>query len=320
MSKRGIRSLAIALILLVSASMPVLAEIKVLVIPKGTEAIFWKNVAAGARQAGTDMGIEITFRGPHSALQLDAQIQIIEYGIREGYHGIVLAPNHVEHPAPALKTAVARGMQVVLIDSNMNSRHHACFVESDNYQAGQAAADYAASLVGGAGRIALVRYLKNHASTLEREHGFLDAIASRYPRMEVVADPHAGPSIGTAFRTVSDMIDRHAPIDAIFTDAESTTLGILRALKEKGLQGKIKFIGFDFNTTIRGAILNHEMTATVIQNPFQMGYQGVKAAYDLIQGKAVPAKIYTDTTLVTADNYHTPEVQAILKSNTPVAE
>lgn len=320
MPKRWICSAVIALILLISGSIPVLAEIKVLVIPKGTEAIFWKNVAAGAQQAGTDMGIKITYRGPHSALQHDAQIQIIEYGIREGYNAIVLAPNHVDHPAPALKAAVARGMKVVLIDSNMNSRHHACFVESDNYKAGQDAADYAASLVGGAGRIALVRYLKDHASTLEREHGFLDAIASRYPQIEIIADPHAGPSIGTAFHTVSDLIDRLSPIDAIFTDAESTTLGILRALKEKGLQGKIKFIGFDFNTTIRGAILNHEMTATIIQNPYQMGYLGVKAAYDLIQGKALPAKIYTDTILVNADNYHSVEVQAILKSNTPVAD
>mgnify|MGYP001820889180 CR=1 FL=1 len=320
MLKRWVKIAAMVLILLVSAATGGLAEVKVLVIPKGTEAVFWKNVAAGAKKAGDELGIHVTYRGPLSAVQHDAQIQIIEYGIRGGYHAIVLAPNHVTLPAPALERAVAAGMKVVLIDSNMDSHHHACFVESDNYRAGQVAADYAASLVGGAGRVALVRYLKNHASTLERERGFLDAIATRYPQMEVIADPHAGPSIGTAFRIVSDLIDRFSPIDAIFTDAESTTLGVLRALREKHPRGKVKFIGFDFNATIRAAILNREITATIIQNPFQMGYRGVTAAYDLVQGKAVAEKIYTDTILVTADNYHTEAVQKILRSNTPVAD
>jgi ribose transport system substrate-binding protein len=68
-------------------------------------------------------------------------------------------------------------------------------------------------------------------------------------------------------------------------------------LKNKGLQGRIKFVGFDLNTVIRDAILTHELNTAIVQAPFQIGYMGVKMAYRLIQKENVPKKIFTDTIL-----------------------
>lgn len=277
-------------------------------------------MAAGAQKAGQELGIGVTYRGPYSEDQHEAQIQIIAYGIRQKFDAIVLAPNHVDMTAPALKAAVAEGIKVVLIDSNMNSHYHASFIESDNYKAGQRAADQAAALLNGVGNIALLRYMENHASTLSREQGFVDRLKSHYPQMVLTADLRDGTTVGSAYHKVLKLLGRSPSIDAIFSVNEPMTVGTLRALREKDPQRKIKFIGFDYNAEIKSAILNREMDATIAQNPSQIGYLGVKTAFELIQNKTVPAKIYTDTILINADNFHTTEVQAIIDSNTPVAD
>ena len=283
-----------------------------LVIPKGSKANFWNVVGKGAQQAGEDLGISITYRGPYKEDRHLAQTKIIEYGISQNYDAIVLAPNHVDMASHVLGKAVAGGIKVVLIDSSMSSHHHSSLVESDNYKAGQMAAAHIAALVDQEGKVVLARHLKNHASTHERENGFLDTIKSRYPRITIVAAPYIGPSLGSAYHNMSKLIDRISGIDAIFCVGEEITLGTLRAAKDRGIQKEIKFVGFDFNAMIRSAILNHEMEAAIVQDPFKIGYLGVKTAHQLVQGRTVPEKIYTDTVLVTAENYNSDRVQNIL--------
>lgn len=293
------------------------ADVKVLVIPKGLKASYWKSVNRGAQQAGMDLGVDVTFRGPVAEDQHEAQTRIIVYGIKKKYDAIVLAPNHVSMTGPALERAVAAGIKVVLIDSDMDTRYHSSFIESDNYRAGQTAAAHMASLIDGAGRVFLARHIENHASTHAREQGFLDTIQSFYPQMHVVAAPYVGESTGDAYHAVLDFMGRSSGPDAIFSVGEEASLGILRALERTGFQRKIKFIGFDFNPTLKDAILNQKMDASIVQNPFQMGYLAVKTACQLIQNKGVPTKIHTDTMLINAANFQSEKVQAFIHSNYP---
>ena len=293
-------------------SSTVCADVKVLVIPKNAESAYWSIVDKGAQQAGNDLGISVTWRGPGSEEQRDAQIKIIKYGIRHNYDAIVLAPNHTNVAAHALKKAVENGIKIVLIDSNMESGYHDCLVESDNYKAGQTAADHLAIVVGNEGRVILVRHIENNASTNDREQGFSDTIKSRYPGLEIVADPYVGSTIGSAYHTVSSLLEKEPTVDAIFSVNGIITQGTLQAVKSKGLQGKIKFIGFDLNHVIMDAMINHELNATIVQDPFHIGYTGVKVAYQLIRHKKVPKKIFTDTILLTTENYQTDKVKEFL--------
>ena len=312
MIKYIIRIILVLLTVPLNFSSIVLAEIKVLVIPKNAESAYWNIVDRGAQQAGDDLGVRITWRGPGSEDQRDAQIKIIEYGIRQHFDAIVLAPNHTDVAAPALKEAAENGINIVLIDSNMTSGDHACLVESDNYKAGQTAADHLAVLVGDKGRVILVRHIEDNASTGDREQGFLDTIKSHYPGLEIVADPYVGPTIGSAYHTMSSLLDDESAIDALFSVNGMITQGTLQALESKGLLGKVKFIGFDLNLMIMDAIIYHDMDATIVQDPFQIGYKGVKVAYQLILHEKVPKKILTDTMLITTENYQTDKVKEFL--------
>jgi ribose transport system substrate-binding protein len=305
----------LALIFLSCSAIGALADDRVLVIPKGTGTGYWECIERGALQAGKDLDIQVICRGPRSQDQREAQIRIIELGIRQSYDAIVLAPNHVEMADATLKKAVARGIKVILIDSGMNTRHHASVIQSDNTMAGQKAAAHTAALLDGKGEVAIVRYMANHASTQEREQGFLDVVSNKYPEMTVVAAPRMKASVGSAYHAVANLVEDTPAINAIFCVNGQATIGALRAIREKGLVGKLKVIGFDFNPTIREAILSREIAATILQNPFQIGYQGIKTAHALIHNRKVPKKILMETTLISADNYHSPEVQEIINAN-----
>ena len=210
---------------------------------------------------------------------------------------------------------MSHGIQVVVIDSKLNGDFHASFIESDNYRAGQQAADCAGRLLPAGGTVSLLRYSPNHASTTDRERGFMVRLASRYPHITVLADPFAGTTVGSAYHTALNMVDRKTDLDAIFAVNESTTMGALLMLQESGLQDTIKLIGFDVNHRIEAALLQGKLHATIIQQPYDMGYQGVKSAVDLIGGRDVPQKILTPTFLIDAANYHADDVQALLHKN-----
>ncbi len=101
-------------------------------------------------------------------------------------------------------------------------------------------------------------------------------------------------------------------MDAIFTPNESTTFGCLRALQDRGLAGKIIFVGFDSSNKLIEAMENREILGLVLQNPFQMGYQGVRNAVLCLKGEPYEKNIDTGATLATPENMHDPEIKKLL--------
>ncbi|WP_163338546.1 substrate-binding domain-containing protein [Desulfopila sp. IMCC35008] len=308
-----VRIYVLHLILSFCTATAIYAKHEVLVIPKGEKATFWALVSEGAMKAGRTLGVEVTVRAPFSENHHDAQLHIIEYGIKQKVDAIVLAPNHESATAPALKHAVEKGIKVVLVDSDMTSSYHTCVIASNNAIAGKMAADHLAALIGNSGKVILARHIKGHASTQKREQSFLETLVSEYPQIQVVADPYVGASMGEAYRTMSYLLRDQPDVKGIFSVGEEASLGILRALNEGRYTSEIKFIGFDFNVTVREALFSNGMDATILQNPFQMGYMGVEIANRLILEEKVEPLLYTDMLLVSKENMFTPEVQRIIR-------
>ncbi|BHH82491.1 substrate-binding domain-containing protein [Desulforhopalus sp. 52FAK] len=288
-----------------------LAVTKVLVIPKGSRASFWKNLGYGALHAGREFGLTVSIRGPRYEDNHNAQTYIVDYGIKNQYDAIVLAPNHEAIAADILNEAVANNIRIVLVDSDMTSEHHSTLVASDNDMAGKMAANHIATILGNSGRIILARHIRGHGSTQKREEAFLDTLQTNFPKIKVIADPYVGASKGEAFHVILGLLNQET-IDAIFCDSEEASLGILKALKNIAKENRPRFIGFDFNETIRQAIIRGDMDATIVQNPYQMGYKAVTIANQLIENQDVPEKVYTDLILVTQENIESSKVLKVI--------
>ena len=293
--------------------------LRIAVVPKGTNMDFWRTVHAGAikgardlEQAGTR--VELIWKGPLREDDREQQVQVVESFASQGVDGIVLAPLDEKALVRPVEEAKRLGIPTVIIDSALASDQIVSFVATDNRKGGELAADEMARLLGGKGKVILLRFQDGSASTTAREEGFLARLASAWPGVTLVSsDQHAGATRDTAKRAAENLLNRFgAETDGLFVVNESTGSGTLLALQDGGYAGKIRFIGFDSTPAFVTAMRAGQMHAFVLQAPFRMAELGVKTLADHLRGRPVPRRIDTGVVIVTPANLDTPQVQELL--------
>ncbi len=294
-------------------------KLTIAVIPKGTTHEFWKSIHAGSNKAAAELAaqgteIEVIWKGPLREDDREQQIQVVEGFAAQGVSGIVLAP--LDNRALVRPVADARqaGVPTVIIDSGLESDDIVSFVATDNRKGGSLAADRMGQLLDGKGKVLVLRYAEGSASTTERETGFLEQIKQKFPEIELVStDQYAGATRDTAKRAAENLLNRFGDqVQGIFTPNESSTAGMLLALQDIGKAGKVSFVGFDVSQNFIDAMNKGELHGIVVQNPFNMGYLGVRTMVDNLLGRTVEKKIDTGVMLVTKENMESPEVKALL--------
>ena len=292
--------------------------LKIAVIPKGTTHEFWKSVHAGAADAAKEEGAEIVWKGPLREDDRESQIKVVEDFVVNKVSGIVLAPLDDTALRVPVADATRSGIPVVIFDSALKSDDIVSFVATDNYKGGQAAGKRMAELLNGQGKVVVMRYQEGSASTHEREEGFLAAIKEA-PGIEIVSsNQYGGATTESAQKTGENLLAPYRQaggalgVDGIFCPNESTTFGMLRVLQDGGHAGKVKFVGFDSSPKLVDALRAGEIHGLVLQNPYQMGYLGVKTLAQKLKGAEVEARIDTGATLVTKDNMDSEEIQKLL--------
>ncbi len=294
-------------------------KLTIAVIPKGTSHEFWKSIHAGAikaqRQLSTNGApVEIIWKGPLREDDREQQIQVVEGFTSQGVNGIVLAPLDSRALARPVEEAKNAGVPTVIIDSALESNSIASFVATDNRKGGMLGADRLGEVLGGKGKVILLRYAEGSASTEEREAGFLQEMKQKFPNIELIStDQYAGATRDTAKRASENLLNRFGDdLQGIFCPNESTTAGMLSALQDIGKAGKVMFVGFDTSQTFVDAMRAKQLHGIVVQNPFNMGYLGVRTMVEQLQGKQVEKRIDTGVTMITPENLDAPETQALL--------
>ena len=289
------------------------------VVPKGTTHEFWKSVHAGAIKAGREFDVEILWQGPLREDDREDQIKVVDTLVSRGIDGLLLAPLDEKALRQPVSGAVRAGIPVVIFDSRLDSEEPLSLVSTSNLVAGQMAGQHLAKVLGGKGNVIMMRLHEGAASTTAREQGFLDAIAT-YPGITVVSsNQYAGASTEGAYRMGENLLASNKAaqgnIQGIFTPNESTTFGMLRVLENSGLAGKIRFVGFDSSDKLVAGLRDGAIDGLVLQNPFAMGYIGVKTLVSYIKGERVPKMIDTGVAVVTRENMNQPEIKERLQPN-----
>lgn len=294
-------------------------KLTIAVIPKGTTHEFWKSIHAGSIKAARELSspeaeVEIIWKGPLREDDREQQIQVVEGFSSQGVNGIVLAPLDNRALVRPVEEAKRAGVPTVIIDSALESNQIASFVATDNRKGGELAGERMGQLLNGKGKVLLLRYQEGSASTQEREEGFVEALKAKYPFIELVSsDQYAGATRDTAKRASENLLNRYGDeVQGIFTPNESSTAGMLLALQDIGKAGKVTFIGFDTSETFTEAMRKKQLHGIVVQNPFNMGYLGVRTMVEHLQGKGIEKRIDTGVTIVTPDNLDASEIQTLL--------
>jgi len=294
--------------------------LRVALVTKGNSNEYWKTVHAGAVKAERDLAaagtaVQLLWAAPPTESSDAEEAGLINGFVADKVDGIVLSPTNVQALVPPVKAAFDAGIPTVVIDSGLNDASQVSFVATDNYNGGMVAARRIGSLLHWHGRVVLFRFLRHSAGTNARESGFLDTIGSQFHGLTVIDSSHySGATYEDAKKSAAALLSEYgASTDAIFCSNEIASTGMLRALRETALgKGKTKLIVFDASTDTLEGLQSGDVQGIVVQNPFLIGYVGVRTLVDHLQGKAVEQTIDTGCRLVTPENISTPEVAELL--------
>src|SRR6476661_527173 len=289
------------------------------VIVKDTTSVYWQTVLAGARKAGQDFGVEIAELGAQSESDAGAQIALLENAVSSNPAAVVIAPAHFAALSKRIDEAAKR-VKVIAIDSTADSKALTSVLATDNVQAGRIAADILAERIqktyaDAEGDVALITALPGVASLDQRAKGFKEQLAAKYGALSIVAEKVAGGQASTGRDIMKEIITANPELRGVFASTLIMAQGAAQAVAESKTNktgDKINLIGFDSDDQLVKFLQDGTIAALVVQDPFRMGYEGVKIALAASKGEQVPASVDTGASAITKANMNSARSQELL--------
>ncbi|HEV2956994.1 MAG TPA: substrate-binding domain-containing protein [Xanthobacteraceae bacterium] len=289
------------------------------VIVKDMARPYWQAVLAGARKAGDELGAQILALGGHTEADADGEVAALSNALAAKPAALVIAPAPSAALAKAIEEA-ARGVKIIAVDSGADAKALTALVATDNVQAGRMAADALATAIkrsyaDAEGDVAIISAAPGVAALAERAKGFTDQLAASYGAIAIVAQPVADGPAASGAKIMAELIAAHSELRGVVALDLAMTQGAAQVLAKtpnNTTGDKINLVGFDADEGVVEFLKNGVVAALVVQDPFRMGYDGVKAALAAARGEEVPPRIATAGTLVTKANMNSARAQELL--------
>jgi ribose transport system substrate-binding protein len=292
---------AIALVVtLVFSAMSVNAE-TILLSMKGPGAgnPFWALVEKGAREKAKELGVDLVVLAPPQESDITSQIAQIEDQMTKGVDGIALAPTDPDALAPIVDEALAEGTKVVFVDTNGKNKG-VTFIGTNNEMGAKLAADYICKNVSKGSDVAILQGIIVQSTGRFRADGSHKGLTEC--GLNIVAEQPGDWDRAKGQAVMENILVGNPNIKAVFASNDNMALGAAEALKQAGVLDKVLLVGFDANPDAAVSILAGEMSASVAQNPYNMGALSVENLMKLIKGEKLAPVIDTGTVLVTKEN------------------
>lgn len=285
----------------------------VALVVKSTKTEFWLSVFAGAETAAAEYNVKLSIIGPDMEEDYEAQNQMVADAVEAGAEAIVFSAIDYENNAAAIDAAAKQGIKIVAIDSNVASEAVSTYIGTDNYAAGQMAAQAALDRLSHPLRVGIINFDVNSANGQERERGAREVFDAS-DRAEVVSVINTLSEAGRARADTSDMLRAHPEINVLLSFNEPTTVGATRAVEQMQLSDTVFLVGFDSNVDTVDGLQEGSVDALIVQNPYAMGYLGVESACKLLtnQGDKLERIVDTTTQVVDRENLFAIDSQKVL--------
>jgi ribose transport system substrate-binding protein len=282
------------------------------VISKGFQHQFWQAVKLGAQNAAKDLNVDITFEGPETEAMVDKQVEMFQTALDKKPAAICLAAVDSKAFAPLLQKAKDANIPVIGFDSGVDSDIPVSTASTDNIAAAALIADKMATLIGGSGEVAVIAHDQTSRTGIDRVKGFTDQIKAKYPNIKIVDTQYGGGDQLKSTDIAKAVIGAHPNLKGYFGANEGSIIGVLNAVKELNMAGKLAVIGYDSGQQQMDAIRSGAESGAVTQDPIGIGYKCVDAALKASKGVALPKTIDTGFMWYDKTNIDDPKIQAVL--------
>lgn len=258
-------------------------------------AEFWTIAEAGANKAGEDLGVDVSVLMPGS---LTDQKQMVEDAITRGVDGIAVSPIDSKNQTDMLNRA-AKATRLVTHDSDAPDSDRLAYTGMDNYTAGRLCGQLVKEALPDGGEVMVLIGRMEQDNSRKRRQGVIDELLDRPVDPERFDPPDAelkgekftilgtmtdGFDLARAKANAEDALSRYPDIDGMIGLFAYNPPAILQALEQGGKLNKVKVIGFDEDSQTLAGIQKGIVYGTVVQNPYEYGYQSVKILNALAAG------------------------------------
>ena len=285
---------------------------KVIFIPKTIDSSngFWTSLIAGAELGADEYGVDLEVIGGSSELDVNGQIENIRQCIKEKPDVMLVAPCSYSDTTDVLHEVVDAGIRLILIDSVINEDLAESIVATDNYVAGKRLGEYAKDYVTEEDDIAIIAHVRGSSTAIDRERGIRDGLEEF--EQNVLDTVYCDSSYDRAYELTKTIIKNNPEVSLIMGTNEYSSVGAARAVKDLGLEGRIKVVGFDNSIEEIQLLEEGVFQAIIIQKPFNMGYIGIEQAVNMLTGKKVEKMLDAGCKLIDKGNIYEEENQRLL--------
>ncbi|WP_153394640.1 ABC transporter substrate-binding protein [Ornithinicoccus halotolerans] len=288
-------------------------EYDIALVSKGFQHQFWQAVQSGAEEKAEELGVSITFDGPASETEVDAQLQMLRSAIERQPDAIGYAALDPEACIPLLEQAQEAEIPVVEFDAGCNTDIEKTIAKTDSLAAGALAAEHMAELIDNEGKVAVVAHSQINSTGVERRDGFVNKIEEDYPDIEVVDIQYGDGDHLKSADIAKAMISANPDLKGLYGTNEGSAIGVVNAVNELGMQpGELTIVGFDSGQAQIDAIKSGVMAGLITQDPQGIGRATVDSAVKAIEGEELPEEIDTGSYWVDQSNIDDEDIQAML--------
>jgi ribose transport system substrate-binding protein len=273
---------------------------------------FYVSMACGAQTAADERGVSLDVQGPE---RFDATLQtpLLNAVVQAAPDAILIAPNDRTAMIAPIQEAIDAGIAVFTVDTFIEEDIAIANIASDNVLGGRMAADALAELIGGAGKVYVSNVRPGISTTDQRQQGFEEGIAA-YPDIEYIGVDFNEDDPTMAASQTAAQLQAHPDLAGIFGTNLFGAEGAATAVREAGLQGQVKVVGFDAGPKQVADLEQEIVDVLIAQHPYDIGYTAVNMAVDYLETGEAPAEkvVTTGYSVVTRDNMEDPEVARYL--------
>ncbi len=275
---------------------------RIVIVTKALDSEFWQTLKSGAEEAARQHpDIQLSVLAPEREINIDQQVSILEDQILKKVSALAVVPGGIAEVTPVLDKARAAGIPVLIVDNDTPWPGKLSYIGTDNRVGGKLAGDYLVKVLGGRGKVAIIRGILGVSSHDDRVAGFQEAIAQTRGIQIVTIQP-ANSERASALTVMENILTSNPDLNAVFATSDQMALGAMEGVAAHHLSGKVLIVGFDAGKEAARAVKSGAISAVIAQYPANMGRQAVEAAIKAIQGEPVARVIDTGTALVTKEN------------------
>lgn len=275
---------------------------RILLISSVYQNPYWQIIKRGADDAAHNRGCFIEYNGPQT-LDTNASLKIFDMGIATSVDGIITSAQEEKQYIPMIKKAMNKGIPVVTIDTDAKKSSRIAYVGTNNIEAGNYAGQQLLEITFSKAKIGIVMAGMNTTSQVERVEGFKNYI-SDYPGMKIIAAESSNSDVIEAELVAKKMMNEHPEIDCLYCTSSVDGIGAARAVIDSNRKGKIKIVCFDDLPETLEFIKEGIIQASVVQKPYEMGFDSVNILVDKLEGKNISGEFPMGSIVVTKDNVY----------------